>query len=133
MPILNYESKKAFDNQQKIQIEVLKEYTGSHEFMGDRRNWRVARIRYEGCPIMYICNAGWMGTTYPVRYLIDRDRYQYMTHYLFSLMKPDRGGENHYSLSGMLSDRQRVVQPEMTKITDLPKAIREIMAQYGDI
>lgn len=133
IPILNYESKKAFENQGKVSIEVLKEYTTSMDYIGDRRNWLVARVLYEDCPVMYICNAGWQGTYNPVKYVIDKDRYQYMNFYLWSLMRADKGASGVGALSGMLNDRQRIVQPEVSRIQDLPIALREIMIQVGDI
>jgi hypothetical protein len=133
MPVLNYESKRAFDSQQKVSIEVLKEYITSMDYIGDRRNWLVARVLYESCPVMYICNTGWQGIYHPTKYVLDRDRYQYMNFYLWSLMKADRGGDMR-GLSGLLNDRQRMVQAEpLIKLSDLPKAIREVMVQVGDI
>jgi hypothetical protein len=134
MPVLNIESKQAFDSQKKISIEVLKEYTTSMDYIGDRRNWLVARVLYEGCPVMYVCNTGWQGSTYPTRYVLDRDRYQYMNFYLFTLMQGDKGSNDYSSLSGMMSDRQRIVQADPSpSLRDLPKAIREVMIQVGDI
>lgn len=133
MPVLNDTTKSNFDRQKKISVAVLKEYVTSDEFRGDRRNWLVAQVLYEGYPVMYILNVGWQGITYPMRYLVDHSRYSYMIHYLFNMVKADEGGEGPLSLSGLMNDRIRVVQPEYTDINNLPKAIKQLIHEFGDL
>lgn len=132
IPVLNDRSKINFDNQRKIDIEVIKEYISSDTYTNDRRNWLVARVSYEKCPVMYLLNTGWQGITFPTRYLLDGNRYQYMIFYLWNLMQGDKGSTDPYSLSGMMSDRIRTVQTPITRLNDLPKALREIIVQLGD-
>lgn len=134
-PVMSHCTKKNFLEQKDIVIEVLKEYLGSHEFRGDRRNWLVARVRFKGCPIMYLLNAGWPGVYSPMRFIVDPHGYQHMIHYLFRMVKPDRGGEStyRYSLDGTTLDRIRRVQPEpVIDIDRMPLAIKELIHIYGD-
>jgi hypothetical protein len=132
VPVLNDRSKINFDNQRKVEIEILKQYVTSDEYINDRVNWLLARVLFEGCPIMYLLNTGWQGITYPTRYILDRNRYQYMIWYLWNLMEGDPGSIGPGAISGMMNDRTRTVQTVPTRLEDLPKALREIIVQLGD-
>jgi hypothetical protein len=123
-------------NEQKdIEIEVLKEYLGSDEFRGDRRNWLVARVKYKKVPVMYLLNGGWPGVYNPIRFVLNLHVYQHMINYLFKMVNPDRGGESTYrgSIDGTVLDRVRRLQPEPKLDPNrIPPAIKELIDMYGD-
>lgn len=134
-PVFSQCTMNKFNNQEHIEIQVLKEYLGSDEFRGDRRNWMVAKVLFKNVPVMYLLNMGWPGVYSPMKFLLDTHCYQHLIHYLFSMIKPDPGGENtyRYSLDGTVLDRVRQLQPEpLVDISKLPISIKELINIYGD-
>lgn len=134
-PVFSQCTIEQFNKQEHIDIEVMKEYLGSDEFRGDRRDWLVARVKFKCRTVMYLLNMGWPGVYNPMSFILDTTAYQHLIHYLFGMIKPDRGGEStyRYSIDGTVLDRVRRLQQEpLPDISRLPEAIRELVNIYGD-
>lgn len=134
-PVYSKCTMEQFSKQKHIEIEVMKEYLGSDEFKGDRRNWLVARINFKCRPVMYVLNMGWPGVYSPMKFVLDATAYQHLIHYLFTLIKPDRGGEStyRYSIDGTVLDRIRRLQYEpLPDASRLPESIKELINIFGD-
>jgi hypothetical protein len=133
IPILNETSRSRVKNQDRIQINILKDRVINDISTGYRSNWLIGQVFLDNRLIMFILNDGYADDAYDYRYILEPQGYQELIFYLWSLLQPDLGGDGPKSISGTIPNFVYTTRIDLGIFNNLPKSIRTLIggASHG--